>query len=162
MEMRRIRQQIPEEENKEILKKATSGVLCLTDFDNRPYGVPMSFIYDGEKTIYFHCALSGRKLNCIKYNSNACFTIIDQDEIHPEEFTTYFRSVIVEGQIKIIDDRMEMIEALRLISTKYSPGIDCEPEIEKGINRVLILKLEIDSISGKEAIELTKERAKIN
>lgn len=48
MEMRRIRQQIPEEENKEILKKATSGVLCLTDFDNRPYGVPMSFIEQDE------------------------------------------------------------------------------------------------------------------
>lgn len=158
--MRRFRQQIPDEEAKEVLRRATNGVLCLTDDDEKPYGVPMSFIYDEDHSIYFHCALSGRKIECIKRNPNACFTIIDQDEIHPEEFTTYFRSVIVEGQIKIIDDRMEMIEALRLLSTKYSPGIDCEPEIEKGINRVLILKLEIGSITGKEAIELTKERDK--
>lgn len=156
--MRRFKQQLPKEETKEILRKATNGVLCITDYDYRPYGVPMSFIYDGDDSIYFHCALSGRKIECIKHNPNACFTIIDQDEIHPEEFTTYFRSVIVEGLIKIIEDRKEMIEALRLLSTKYSPGIDCEPEIEKGIDRVLILKMEIDSITGKEAIELTVKR----
>lgn len=158
--MRRFRQQIPELEAKEILKSATNGVLCLSDYKERPYGVPMSFIYDGDSSIYFHCALEGRKIECIRNNPKACFTIIDQDEIHPEEFTTYFRSVIVEGTIKILEERKEMIEALRLLSTKYSPGIDCEPEIEKGLNRVLILKLEIDSITGKEAIELTKTRTK--
>ena len=158
MKLRRFKQQIPEAEAKDILKKATNGVLCLTDYNDRPYGVPMSFIYDGARSIYFHCALTGRKIECVKHNPNACFTIIEQDEIHPEEFTTYFRSVIVEGIIKIIKDRNEIIDALRLLSTKYSPGINCEPEIERGIDRVLILKLEIDSISGKEAIELTKKR----
>lgn len=157
--MRRFKQQVPETEAKEILKKATNGVLCLIDYSNRPYGVPMSFIFDGDRSIFFHCALKGRKIDCIKHNPNACFTIIDQDEIHPEEFTTYFRSVIVEGNVRIIEERNEMIEALRLLSTKYSPGINCEPEIEKGIERVAILKLEIDSITGKEAIELTRKRA---
>ena len=161
MKMRRFKQQFPEEEAKDILKKATNGILCLVDNDDRPYGVPMSFIYHEDGAIYFHCALKGRKIECIKNNPNACFTIIDQDEIHPEEFTTYFRSVIVEGIVRIIDDRNEMIEALRLLSIKYSPGIECEPEIEKGINRVLILKLEIDSITGKEAIELTKTRNQV-
>ena len=156
--MRRFRQEVPEEESKRILREATNGVLSLSDYDERPYGVPMSFIYDGDRSIYFHCALSGRKIECIKHNPNACFTVIAQDEIHPEEFTTYFRSVIVEGKIVILSDRQQMIDALKLLSTKYSPGLDCEPEIEKGINRVLILKLEIESITGKEAIELTKQR----
>lgn len=156
--MRRFRQQLPEEEAKIILQKATNGVLCLIDNDNRPYGVPMSFIYNGRNTLFFHCALSGRKIDCLKHNPYACFTIIDKDEIHPEEFTTYFRSVIVEGSVSFLSDIRQMTEALRLLSTKYSPGIDCEPEIEKGIDRVMILKLEIDSITGKEAIELTRKR----
>ena len=159
--MRRFKQQIPENEAKDILKKASNGVLCLLDYDERPYGVPMSFIYDGDLSIYFHCALAGRKIECIQHNSKACFTIIDQDEIHPEKFTTYFRSVIVEGRAGIVNDRNEMIKALRLLSTKYSPGIDCEPEIENGIDRVLIIKLEIDSVTGKEAIELTKKRNQV-
>ena len=156
--MRRSRQQIPKEESKEILRKATGGVLCLTDCGDRPYGVPMSFIYDGDSAIYFHCALSGRKIDCIRHNPNACFTIIDRDEIHPEEFTTYFRSVIVEGTISFLTDKQQMMDALRLLSAKYSPGMDCEQEIENGIDRVLILKLKIDSITGKEAVELMEKR----
>lgn len=156
--MRRFRQQLPDEEAKKILCESTNGVLCVMDFNKRPYGVPMSFIYDGGKFIYFHCALSGRKIDCIKHNPNVCFTIIDKDEIHPEEFTTYFRSVIVEGKISILTEKQKMIEALRLLSSKYSPGVNCDSEIENGINRVLILKLEIDSVTGKEAIEFTKER----
>ena len=158
--MRRFKQQIPEEEAKRILLEATNGVLCMTGYDERPYGVPMSFIFDGYSNIYFHCALTGRKIECLKHNPDVCFTVIAQDEIHPDKFTTYFRSVIVEGRITILEERQQMIDALRLLSTKYSPGIDCEPEIEKGLNRVLILKLEIDSITGKEAIELTKKRDK--
>ena len=159
--MRRFKQELPEEEAKAILKSATNGVLSLIAPEGRPYGVPMSFIYDDEQSMYFHCALSGRKIDCIKNSSNACFTIIDQDEIHPEEFTTYYRSVIVEGTINIVQEPAEMIEALKLLSAKYSPGIDCEPEIEKGINRVMILKLAIASITGKEAIELVKRRKSV-
>ena len=158
MKMRRFKQEISEDESKSILRKATNGVLSLIDKDGRPYGVPLSFIYDGGKAIYFHCALEGRKLDCIYNNPKACFTVIEMDEIHPEEFTTYFRSVIVEGKISILSERQEMINVLRHLSTKYSPGIDCETEIEKGINRVLILKFEIEILSGKEAIELVKRR----
>ena len=158
--MRRFRQQLPYREVEEILERATNGVLCLIDPEGRPYGVPMSFIYDGGKNIFFHCALSGRKIECIRRDPAACFTVIDKDEIHPDEFTTYFRSVIAEGTISILNEREEMIEALKHLSAKYSPGIECEPEIEKGIDRVLILRLEIESVSGKEAIELTKERKK--
>lgn len=158
VKMRRFKQQLPEKEAEEILKRSANGVLCLIDSGNIPYGVPMSFVYDGQKTLYFHCALSGKKIDCIHNNPKACFTIIDQDDIHPDEFTTYFRSVIVEGMISIVTEKKKMIEALRILSTKYSPGIDCEPEIEKGIDRVLILKLDIKSVTGKEAIELVKKR----
>ena len=158
--MRRFKQQMPESDIKEILIRSTNGVLCLIDSGSQPYGVPMSFIYDGKNSIYFHCALSGRKIDCIRNNPNACFVVIDKDEIHPEEFTTYFRSVILEGSIKILSDRQQMIDTLRLLSTKYSPGLNCEPEIEKGLDRVLILKFIIESFTGKEAIELTKIRTR--
>lgn len=159
--MRRSKQQIPEKEALQIMKNATNGVLSLMDSNGYPYGVPMSFIFDGDNSIYFHCALTGRKIDCIRNNHHCCFTIVDQDEIHPDEFTTYFKSVITEGTISIIEDKDKMIEALRLLSSKYSPSIDCESEIDKGINRVLILKMKIESISGKEAIELTKQRIQV-
>lgn len=160
--MRRHKQQIPTEEAKEILNNATSGVLSLVDTMNRPYGVPMSFVFDGDGAIYFHCATEGKKIDCIRNNPYSSFSVIAKDEIYPEKFTTYFKSVIAMGKISIISEKNDMIDILRLLSRKYSPSIDCEPEIAKGLGRVLILKLEIDTISGKEAIELTRARGNDN
>ena len=156
--MRRFRQQIPDKEAKEILSRNTNGVLALVDPEGKPYGVPMSFIFDGQDSIYFHCALEGRKLDCIKNSPFGCFTVINKDEIIPERFTTYFESVIAEGKIDILKDREEIIDSLRRLSNKYSPGLECEAEIERGLNRVIILRLKIESLTGKEAIELTKRR----
>ena len=157
--MRRSKQQLEEDEAKQILQRATNGVLSLTDSNGHPYGVPMSYVYDGENYIYFHCAVAGRKINFINENPHCCFTVIDQDEIHPDEFTTYFRSVIAEGEILLLKETEQKIEALRLLSSKYSPGIDCETEIANGINRVLVLQMKIESLSGKEAIELTRKKS---
>ena len=56
--MRRKRQQLSDEENTGILKKATSGTLALLGDGGYPYAVPISYVYDDGK-LYFHSALSG-------------------------------------------------------------------------------------------------------
>ena len=156
--MRRCRQQLPDPEVKRILAAATHGVLSLTDIDGEPYGVPLSFAYDGTHAIYFHCARCGRKIECIRGDVRASFCIVSCDEIRPEEFTTYFRSVVLAGRISIVEDREETIRGLRMLSDKYSPGIDCETEIARCLNRVAVLRFDIAAMSGKEAIELVRKR----
>lgn len=47
--MRRFRQSLSEQAAKEILTTATNGVLSLTDSDGTPYGVPISYVYDGDR-----------------------------------------------------------------------------------------------------------------
>lgn len=63
--MRRFKQQLSEEAAKEILFTATNGMLSLVDVDGSPYGVPVSFAYDGYGHIYFHSAVKGHKIDCI-------------------------------------------------------------------------------------------------
>lgn len=53
---------------------------------------------------------------------------------------------------------MNKVAALRLIGEKYSPGIDPEVEIARFIKTVCIVRIEIDTVTGKEAIELTRAR----
>ena len=60
--MRRFKQLLSEAETKEILRMATHGILSLVDADGMPYGVPLSFVYDGGDIIYFHCARAGHKI----------------------------------------------------------------------------------------------------
>ena len=128
------------------------------DSDGEPYGVPISYAYDGDRNIYFHSAVKGHKIECIEADSRCSFCVVAQDLIVPDEFTTYFRSVIVKGRIHPVGSHDEMMKGLLLLCDKYSPGIDPEAEISKCIRHVSVLRLDIDSITGKEAIELVRDR----
>lgn len=158
--MRRFRQLMPDEVSREILCKVSNGILSLVNADGSPYGVPLSFAYDGENAIYFHSALKGHKIDCITHDARCSFCVVAQDEIVPEEFTSYFRSVIVTGTISLVEDAVEIMKGLALLCGKYSPGIDSASEIKKCINAVRILRLDIEEVTGKEAIELVRQRDK--
>lgn len=116
-EMRRKRQLLSKEDTQKILYQGTSGVLAVSGDDGYPYAVPLSYVYDGEK-IYFHSAKSGHKLDAIVKNPKASFCVIDQDNIVPDEYTTYFRSVIVFGTIHILHDEAEKREAIEKLAGK--------------------------------------------
>ena len=73
LEMRRKKQELPVEEVNAVLYRGKSGVLALEGNDHYPYAVPMSYVYDGQK-IYFHCAVTGHKLEAIARNCKASFT----------------------------------------------------------------------------------------
>ncbi len=154
--MRRSRQQLPSEAAVGVLEKGTNGVLSLIDSDGEPYGVPVSYVFDRDGYIYFHSAIQGHKIDCIRAEPRCSFCVVDQDHIVPGEFTTYFRSVIASGCVEIISDTEGILKGLRLLCGKYSPGIDPSAEIERCLGHVSILRMKILEISGKEAIELIR------
>ena len=156
-EMRRKRQQLTESESISILGNATSGTLALLGDGGYPYAVPISFVYHDRK-LYFHSAMNGHKVDAINNCDKASFCVIDQDEVHGERYTTYFRSVIAFGHIHIIEDEKEKLVAARLLGNRYNPNQDeaLQKEIDKGLHRMLMICLEIEHLTGKEAIELIK------
>ena len=157
--MRRNRQQLSIEECEQILGRCTSGVLALTGDGGYPYAVPLSYVY-ADGVIIFHSAVQGHKVDAIKRDSRCSFCVIEKDEIRPAEFTTYFRSVIAFGRIHILEDAAEKVQALRLLGRRYSPNDEhgLQHEIDKSLDHVLLLRLDIDHLSGKQAIELVQEK----
>lgn len=159
-EMRRKRQALSTEAMASVLHKGTSGVLALSGDDDYPYAVPISYVYDGNK-IYFHCAKSGHKLDAIQRNAKASFCVVDQDQIVPEEYTTYFRSVIVFGQIRVLTDDNEKRASIEKLAVKYAP-MDTETGRRDAIERewkpLCMLEMSIEHMTGKEAIELVKRK----
>lgn len=155
--MRRHKQALSLEENLTIIEHNTSGVLALSGKDNLPYTVPLNYIYINNK-IYFHCALEGHKLDLIAQNPYTSFCIIDQDKIIPQKFTSYYRSINIQGTIKSIIDENKKRAILQDFLKKFSPKFFAEGiiEINKYITKTCILELTIDTLNGKEAIELTK------
>jgi len=159
-EMRRKRQALLPEEIQAVLNRGTSGVLALSGDNDYPYAVPISYVYDGEK-IYFHCAKSGHKLDAVRRNRKASFCVIDQDRIIPEEYTSYFRSVIVFGQIQIIEDEDEKRAAIEKLAVKYAPqdnDIGRKKAIERNWKPLCMLEMTIEHMTGKEAIEMIKSK----
>ena len=159
-EMRRTRQALPPEEISAVLERGTSGVLALAGDDGYPYAVPISYVYDGER-IYFHSARAGHKLDAVRREPKASFCVIDQDQIVPAEYTTYFRSVIAFGRIRVLEDEGEKRAVIEKLAVKYAPE-DSPENRRQAIDRewkpLCMLEMTIDHLSGKEAIELVRKR----
>lgn len=157
-QMRRKRQQLTQEESIAILQKATAGTLALLGDDDYPYAVPISYVYY-EGKLYFHSALNGHKVDAIRKYDKASFCVIEQDDVQPEKYTTFFRSVIAFGRIHIIEDEKEKLEIVRLLGNRYNPNQDdaLQKEIESGLSRLLAIRFDIEHLTGKEAIELVKQ-----
>lgn len=117
--MRRKRQQLAEEESIGILQKATSGTLALMGDNDYPYAVPISYVYH-EGKLYFHSALTGHKVDAICKCDKASFCVIEKDDVQPEKYTTFFRSVIAFGRIRIIEDEHEKLEVARMLGNHYN------------------------------------------
>lgn len=153
--MRRIRQLLPDEENKRILERGKVAVWAVAGDEDYPYAVPINYVFKDEY-IYIHSARQGHKIDAIRRNPKCSICVVDRDEVVAEEFTSYFRSVIAFGFASIIEDEETKIEALRLLCDKYSPGIDPTEEIHKFLKNVCIVRITLTEITGKEAIELVR------
>ena len=159
--MRRSKQVLSQEDSIAVLEKATSGVLAVSGDDDYPYAVPVSFVYADGK-IFFHCAKSGHKLEAIARNSKVSFCVIDEDKIVPEEYTTYFRSVIAFGKARILEEEAEKRSAIEKLAAKYTPDDEAGrlAEIDKEFKALCMVEIAIEHLSGKEAIEFVKAKQK--
>lgn len=158
--MRRSRQALTPERCTQILASRTSGVLAVSGDDGYPYAVPLSYLWRDGKLL-FHCAQSGHKLDALRQNDRASFCVIDQDEVVPEKFTTCFRSVIVFGRVRVLEDAAEKRAALTALAQKYTPDdpAGCDAEVQQALGRVCVLELTAQHVTGKEAIELAEREA---
>jgi len=153
-EMRRKEQLLSEEETNRILVTNTSGVLALTGDDGYPYAVPLSFVYENGK-IYFHCAKDGHKIDAIRRSDKVSFCVIGKDEIIPQAFNTIYSSVIAFGRAKILTSDSERLAALESLIRKYSTAYvqEGQKEIEKYWDRVCLVEISIEHVSGKASRE---------
>lgn len=157
-DMRRKKQALTAVECEQILNACTSGVLALSGDDDYPYAVPLSYCCKDRK-LYFHSAPEGHKLDAIKNNSKCSFCVISKDDVLPEKFTTLFKSVLCFGRIKLLESDADKIRVLNLLSDKYSPDVNMSArneEVQGALNRVAILELDIEHMTGKQCIEFVK------
>ena len=155
-EMRRKRQALTQAQCQAILEQGSCGVLALSGDGGYPYAVPLSYLYHQGK-LYFHCAKSGHKLDALRREPKASFCVVAQDQVAPLEYTTLYRSVIVFGRLRELEDDGEKRAAIEALALKYAPQ-DTPAHREEAIQRdwgpLCMLELTPEHVSGKQGKDL--------
>jgi uncharacterized protein len=149
-EMRNNKRQVSESESLAILETGEYGVFSTVGDNGYPYGVPVSYVLI-DRSIYFHCATEGAKLNNIRNNNKVSFSVVGNTEVIPHKFTTKYESVIVFGTAEEVSDKDEKEKVLMAIAEKYSKDFLKEGRsyIERAVDQTSIVKINIEHISGK-------------
>lgn len=140
-----------------ILKQAQVCRIALSN-SNIPYIVPLNFGFQpgNPMILYFHCAPQGRKLDIIRHNNRACFEVeVDTKIIAGNkacDWSMQYRSVIGSGRIEIVESGEEKIHGLNILMEHYAGGgtFNYNPKL---LGRMVVLKLAVDEITGKEHLE---------
>ena len=117
--------------------------------DGYPYAIPLDYYYDGER-LYFHCAKEGHKLDALRADNRVSFCVMDEGFRKDGDWALNITSVVIFGRLRELTDRGEIIEKLRLLGNKYYPTEDeVEREIDRFLDRVCMLELTVDHMTGK-------------
>ncbi|NCC25650.1 MAG: pyridoxamine 5'-phosphate oxidase family protein [Deltaproteobacteria bacterium] len=119
--------------------------------EGQPYVLPFNFGYDGD-CIYVHTALEGRKMEILKRNDRVGFEFDILHEIVVADtscgWTARFQSVIGTGRAELVRVQKEKSAALECILRHYGGVFTDVPE--KAMDSVAVIRIRIESISGKE------------
>jgi nitroimidazol reductase NimA-like FMN-containing flavoprotein (pyridoxamine 5'-phosphate oxidase superfamily) len=135
----------------DLINRATVCRLGLVDGDE-PYIVPLNFGYDG-KSLFFHCAKEGRKIDVIRRHDKVCFEIeLDTDVVKGDvacKWSMRYRSVMGVGRAHIVDDVEGKRHGLNVIMSHYAKGPF--EYAQRGFDLALVVRVDIDSLSGKRS-----------
>jgi len=134
-----------------ILKRATVCRIALSVNDS-PYIIPMNHGYAGD-CLYFHSSAEGKKIEILKQNNRVCFEVDLDHEIVPAakacKWSLKYRSVIGFGRSSFVDDLEEKRRALDAIMSHHSN--ERFQYSEKDLRAVTVIKVQIDSMTGKQS-----------
>jgi nitroimidazol reductase NimA-like FMN-containing flavoprotein (pyridoxamine 5'-phosphate oxidase superfamily) len=135
----------------DILSRASVCRLGLCE-DNRPYVVPVCFGYK-DNALYIHCGPAGKKLEMLRKNNNICFEVdIDNKLVKgakPCDWGMKYKSVIGFGKAVFVEDIVSKRKALDIIMRQFSANTFEYPE--ETIRKTTIIKVEIESMTGKQS-----------
>jgi nitroimidazol reductase NimA-like FMN-containing flavoprotein (pyridoxamine 5'-phosphate oxidase superfamily) len=133
-----------------LLETGEYGFLAICGKNGYGYGVPMSYALDG-KSIYFHCATEGFKIDSIRQNNRVSFCVTGRTKVLPAQFSTVYESALVFGRISDRLSDEERRKALNLLVAKYSPDFAdvSEEYISRSFSRTSVLRLDVEHVSGK-------------
>ena len=137
--------------------KLVAALLCKAEYihlglwdGTSPYVVPVNFGYhDG--AVYFHCALEGKKMECLRLCDRVSFTAVLHYDlvraVKPCGYTAHFKSVMGFGRARILETPEEKAQALNIIMRYYRA-----PEValsDAMLAKTAVVRIDLETLTGK-------------
>ena len=150
-QMRRIKQQISDEECVRILREEKRGVLSMLGEDGYPYGIPMNHWYNPEDgTICFHGAKTGHNIDAVSACDKVSYCVWDAGYRKEGEWALNVKSVVVFGRISLVTDGEKARKIGENLCRKFTDDEEyIEKELRNALPRAQCLELTIDHMTGK-------------
>jgi nitroimidazol reductase NimA-like FMN-containing flavoprotein (pyridoxamine 5'-phosphate oxidase superfamily) len=146
-----------EEDACALLAAGTEGRLATCDSAGQPYITPLNYLFH-EGKIYFHCNLTGRKLDNLAENGRVCFEVSEVTKMtitndRPCSCATRYTSVLAFGAARVVADHAEKAALLNLLVAKHAAGKPFQPVDEQKAATCAVVEICIDEISGKMNVD---------
>jgi len=155
-EMRRADKLMPNDRAMAVLEGGFCGRLAVIGADGYPYCVPLLYVLmDG--ALYVHNAgVAGHLKSAIEHESRICFEMDEPGEIFPYgrfecDTSVAFKSVIVFGKARIVEDAAAKQRFFTALMGKYGKGMGERPkDFFPRIDQITLYAIGIERITGKE------------
>ena len=132
------------------------GFLCHVGFvaDGQPFVIPTSYGRKDDR-LYIHGSAASRMLRQMKEGVPVCVTVTLLDGLVLARsifnHSMNYRSVVILGKATPVDDPLEKVEALRLLSEHILPGrwADARQPNERELKATLVMRVPIEEFSAK-------------
>jgi nitroimidazol reductase NimA-like FMN-containing flavoprotein (pyridoxamine 5'-phosphate oxidase superfamily) len=145
-----------EEDARAFLASGTEGRLATADKAGQPYITPLNYICHDRK-IYFHCKMTGRKLDNLAENSRVCFEVSETAKMtisdRPCACATRYTSVLAFGAARVISGGAEKAALLNLLVARYANGKEVQAVDEHLAGGCAVVEISIEEISGKRNVD---------
>ena len=125
--LRRSDKSLSDDDVQDMLQRGYCGRLASVGADGWPYCVPLLYLWrDGELWLH-NTAAQGHLKSNILANPNVCFELDEPGEVFPYgrfecDTSIAYRSVIVYGNARIVEDKTEKTRFFAEFLTKYLPN----------------------------------------
>lgn len=141
-------------EMEDILRRGDCAHLALMD-GQMPYVVPLNYgfaVEGDQRVLYFHGAGEGKKLDLIRKNPQAAFSVaLGHGLIRGDSacsFSYRYESVLGSGTITEVRDLAGKLRGLEAIFAQYEKTLPFQAA-EKMVEHTAVLRLEIQTLTGK-------------
>jgi len=146
-----------EERAWEFLARQPEGRLATCSAVGFPYITAVNhLVHEGK--IYFHCKLTGQKLDNIRTNPRVCFetSCADKIAVAPARAcgcSTRYTSVLAFGVARIVSDNQRKAALLNLLVRKFAAEKPFAPVLEDHVAGCAVVEIAIEEITGKMNID---------